>query len=200
MFRRILIPAACGIASVLPAAASEEGGGAGSLLITPQFGTIFWTVVTFVLLALGLRLVAWKPLLGAIEERERTIRESLEAASRQREEAESLLAEHRELVVLARKERAAAVEAGRQDAEALKNEILEEGRRQREQLLKQADTQIGAAVKTAREELRSATVDLAIEAAGKLLAKNLDDAAQRRLIEDYLADLERRGTGSSPPS
>ena len=107
MILRILILAFCGFAASLPTAAAEEGGGSGSLLITPQFGTIFWTVVTFVLLAIGLRLVAWKPLLGAIEERERTIRDSLESAGRQRAEAEALLAEHRDLVVQARKERAA---------------------------------------------------------------------------------------------
>ena len=32
----------------------------------------------------------------------------------------------------------------------------------------------------------------------KLLSRNLDDATQRQLVEDYLADLER--SGGQPPS
>ena len=49
-------------------------------------------------------------------------------------------------------------------------------------------------------ELRTVAVDLAIQAAEKLLTKNLDDATQRRLVEDYLADLEKSGDSSSLPS
>ena len=49
-------------------------------MIKPQVGLIFWTLVTFILLAIILRVVAWKPLLGAIEARERSIQESIDQA------------------------------------------------------------------------------------------------------------------------
>ena len=58
----------------------------GSNLITPDPGTVLWTVITFVILAFLLAKFAWKPLLTTLQERERTIRESLEQAQKRSEE------------------------------------------------------------------------------------------------------------------
>ena len=58
----------------------------------------------------------------------------------------------------------------------------------------------GLALRQAQAELRTVAVDLAIHAASKLLDKNLDDAAQRQLVERHLADLERSGGSSTAPS
>jgi F-type H+-transporting ATPase subunit b len=190
---------AAAVLAATPASAAAAAGGGGSSLITPQLGLIFWTSLTFVLLLLVLGRFAWRPLLGAIEERERTIRENLEQARREREAAASLLEEHRALVVEARKERAQAVAAGQADAERLKAEILQEAKRQRETVLHQTDAQVEAMLRQARDEMRTLAADLAIRAASKIIARNLDDAVQRKFVEEYLADLDRhpgeRGAG-----
>ena len=196
MFRRWFLVLWVQIGAVLPTLAAEAGGG-GNALITPRVGLIFWTTVTFALLVILLGRFAWKPLLGAIEERERSIRESLEQAKRDREEAASVLEQHRELLAQVRRERAEAVAAGQKDAERLKAEILDEAKRQREQLLKQTDAQVGAMLRQARTELRGVAADLAIQAASKLLSQHLDDPTQRKLVEDYLADLEEFPASSS---
>jgi F-type H+-transporting ATPase subunit b len=189
------------LASAAPLIASEgaEAGGGGSALITPHIGLIFWTLVTFLLLLALLSKFAWGPILGAMNAREEGIKGDLDTARREREESLRLLEEHRALINLARKERAEAVDAGRRDAERLKAEILDEARRQREQLMKQAETQIEAGLRQARAGLKGEAADLAILAAGKLMSKNLDDATQRRLVEDYIADLERLGSSSDTP-
>ena len=184
-------------AGVSPALAADEAGGGGATLIRPDPGLIVWTLVTFVLLLVLLRLFAWKPLLGAVEARERSIREAQEQARREREEAAGLLQEHRDLVAQARRERSEALAQGQRDAERIKAEILEEARRQKDELLRQADAQIEASLRQARGELRSATAEMAIRAAEKLLARHLDDAAQRKLVEEHLADLESTPTGSA---
>jgi F-type H+-transporting ATPase subunit b len=180
-------------------ASAAEPGGIGQKLIQPQFGTVFWTLVTFVVLAFLLGKFAWKPLLQAVEERERAIRTDLEEARQERERARALLEEQKSLLEQARRERAAALEQGRLDAERLKAEILEEARRQREELLRQGEAQLEAAVRRARAELRGAAADLAIQVAAKLLADNLDEEAQRKLVEDYLSELERMPAGSATP-
>ena len=185
--------------SWLPAAAAGGGGAAdGNLLVTPQFGLVFWTLVTFILLLVVLGRFAWKPLLGALNERERSIQESLDNARTEREQAQKLLDEHRELVAQARRERSEAVAAGQRDAERLKAEILEEGRKQREQMLKQTEEQVKAEMRQARSELRGVAADLSVRVAEKLLAHNMDDAAQRKLVEDYLSELE--GAPGGAPS
>lgn len=194
--RRLLTPSILLLTMSAPLHASE-GRADSSLLIQPQFGTVFWTLVTFLILAFLLGRFAWRPLLSAVEAREAGIRDAIDQAKREREEAQRTLEEHRALVTLARKERAEAVEAGRQDALRLKSDILEEARKQREQLMAQAQAQIDAGLRQARNELRGEAADLAIQAASKLMAKNLDDAAQRRLVEDYLVELERLGEATT---
>jgi F0F1-type ATP synthase membrane subunit b/b' len=39
--------------------------------------------------------------------------------------------------------------------------------------------------------MRGMAADLAIQAASKLISRNLDDASQRKLVDDYLSDLDR---------
>ena len=181
--------------------ASAAGGGAvrGEALITPQIGTIFWTLLTFVLLLGVLRRFAWRPLLDALETRERQIRGDIDHAKRDREEAQRILEENRQILDQARRERAEAVDAGRRDAERLKAEILEEARRQRDQVLAQTAAQIETEMRKARADLRGVAADLAIKAAERLIVTTLDDASRRKLVEDYLDDLERLPPGSAAP-
>ncbi|HKQ62328.1 MAG TPA: F0F1 ATP synthase subunit B [Candidatus Polarisedimenticolaceae bacterium] len=186
---RFLLGGILGLA-VVPAAA-EEGGGLAQQLIQPQIGTIFWTLLTFLLMVILLGRFAWKPLLGALDARERSVRDGLDGAKRARDEAEALLQQQRQLVAEARRERAEALDKGRRDGETLKTEILAQARAQREQLLKQTESQVEALLRQGRLELRGATAELAIRAAEKLLGQRLDDAAHRRLVDEHLADLER---------
>jgi len=182
--------------TALPVAAGEgEHAAAGaSALITPEIGLMFWTLVTFIILLVLLGKFAWKPIMDAMNARESGIKGDLDRARGDRAEAERLLGEHRAMIEQARRERAEAVEAGRRDAERLKAEILDEARKQREQIVQQAQTQIEAGLRQARGELKGEAADLAIRVAGKLIGSNLDDATQRRLVEQYLADLERLGS------
>ena len=190
---RRLITVGISLALASAASASESGGG-GSVLIQPQLGTIIWTTITFLILMFLLGKFAWKPLLAAVDAREKGIRDSIETARQQRDESQRILEEHKDLLNQARRERAEAVEMGRRDAERIKGEILEEARRQREQLVAQTEGQISASLRQARAELKGEVANLAIQAAGKLLGKSLDDATQRRLVEEYIADLERLGS------
>lgn len=196
--RRALVALAVFVAGAPgPFASGNEAD--GSNLIKPNFGTLFWTAVTFLIFAFLLGKFAWKPLVGALDARESAIRDSLEGAKGDREEAERVLAEHKQLVAGAHRERAGALAAAQEEGERLKAEILEEARKQREQVLAQTDAQVQVGLRQARAELRAEAVDLAILAAGKLLDKNLDDAAQRQLVERHLDDLERStGPGTTP--
>ena len=202
MAGRLLARSVLVLAWAAPVCASEgaeAGSKGGNALITPEIGLIFWTLVTFLTLLFILSKFAWGPIIKAMNAREDGIKSELDNARREREDAQRLLDDHRGLLDQARRERAEAVEAGRRDAERLKAEILDEARKQREQLMKQAETQIAAGLRQARAELKGEAAELAIQVAGKLMGKNLDDATQRRLVDDYLADLERLGSSSDTP-
>ena len=161
----------------------------GSDLITPDPGTIIWTVITFVILAFLLGRFAWKPLLQLLEERERTVKDSLDSARTAREEAERTLKKNQELLSRARGETVAIIEQGKREAEALKNELLTRARQDAQELVEQGRKQIQFEQKQAIEALRNQVADLAIGAAERLVEKSLDETGQRKLVEDYMRDL-----------
>ncbi len=63
---------------------------------------------------------AWGPILSGLQARENFIRESLETAKRDRDEAEARLREYEERLATARAEATAIVDEGRRDAEVVK--------------------------------------------------------------------------------
>ncbi len=173
------------ILPVIAAAAAEE---------TPSImdihpGLTFWTLVTFIVVALVLRKTAWKPIVNMIDERERTIRETIDSARRERAEAERLLAEQKEEIAKVRRE---AAEATRRNAEALEADRqarLAQAKKDAEEFLAAARKTIQDERSKAIAEVRGVAVDLALATAGELLEANLDDAKQRQLAEDFLKKL-----------
>jgi F-type H+-transporting ATPase subunit b len=164
---------------------------AGLLEIEP--GLIFWTLITFALLYFFLRWKVFGPILKATEEREKRIRDSVEEGRRQREEAEKLLAEQKKLLGDARRESAEMMKASAAQAEKAKGELMASARKEAEEIANQAKRQIEDERKRAETQLRGMVVDLALEAAEKLLGEALKDPAkQKALIEQYITDFEKR--------
>ena len=161
----------------------------GASLINPEVGTIIWTVITFVILAALLAKFAWKPLLTTLQERERTIRESLEQAQKARAEGEETLRRNQEILSQARRETAAILEQGKREAETLRAEILAQARKEAQDLVEQGKRQVQFEQKQAMEQLRRQVADLAIQAAERLITRSLDDSAQRELLDEYVRDL-----------
>lgn len=59
-----------------------------------SFGLFFWQLLLFLLLLFILRRFAWKPILNAVNEREKTIEDSLNQAKKAREEMANLKSEN----------------------------------------------------------------------------------------------------------
>jgi F-type H+-transporting ATPase subunit b len=158
-------------------------------LVAIHPGLIIWTIVTFLALLIVLRLFAWKPLLGVLDEREKTIRDSLEQARLAREEAEKAIKEQKELLARARQEMAATIEKAQRDAEGLRTDILARAHREAEDKQKKFAEEIERQKRAALEEVRAKTVDLALAAASRLIQTELNDDRQRKLVTSYLDDL-----------
>lgn len=164
-----------------------------SKLITPEFGTMFWTLFTFAILAFLLGRYAWKPLLTLLDERERSVKESLESARKARADADEMLQKNQEFLANARRETAALLEQGRKESEILRAELLTQARKESQDLIEQGKRQIQYEQKQAVEELRRQVAGLAIGAAERLIERNLDDATHRKLVADYLQSLPAPG-------
>jgi F-type H+-transporting ATPase subunit b len=160
----------------------------------PNFALSFWTAVTFALLIVVMGKFAWGPILAMLETREKTIAEAIESAKRERAEAEKAATEMRLTLDKVRAEAAELTRKNQQEIAAAKAALMAEAKRESEELLVQARKSIQEERRQAIAELRNLAVDLAIEAAGRLLQTQMDASKQRQLVEEYLANLakERR--------
>jgi F-type H+-transporting ATPase subunit b len=161
----------------------------GRALVQPDLGLIVWTFVTFLALLFILKRFAWKPILAIIEARETSIRQALEESKQARQSADQALAKNRELLAQARAEAARIVSEGQKEAERIRAELVEKARSDAAGVLEQGRRQIEFETKQAVATLRGTVVDIALDAAGKLIRSSLDDAASRRLVEEYLEEL-----------
>jgi F-type H+-transporting ATPase subunit b len=155
---------------------------------------VVWTLVTFGLLVIVLKRFAWRPILDTIDQREKTIAGAIESARRERAEAEKAAADMRASLEKARAEASELIRRNQAEVAAAKGELMTAARKESEALLAQARASIEEERRAAVAELRSQVVDLAIEAAGRILQMQMDDKKQRQLVEEYLARLpkERR--------
>lgn len=170
--------------SLLLLAATDAGHKASIMDIHP--GLTFWTIVTFIVVMLVLRLTAWKPIISMLDERERTIREAIEGAKRERMEAEKLLAEQKTAIADARREAAELVRKNQAEVEVARQNALAQAKKDAEALLVNARRTIDEERAKAIAEIKNTAVDLALVAAGKLIEANLDESKQRALAEDFV--------------
>src|SRR5918912_1168126 len=147
---------------------------------------IIWTVITFIVLLLVLRKVAWGPILTALEQREHTIRNSLEEAQRARQEAEQLLTQHQQMLTDANREVGRLLEQGREEAERLRISLTEQARQEAQRLTEAAQREIVREKQLAMQELKNTAADLALAAAGHLLHTAITSEEHCRLVTEFL--------------
>jgi F-type H+-transporting ATPase subunit b len=173
-------------------AAAEGGGeeGGGSFLVEPGIGLMVWTLVAFGILLWLLGKLAFPRIAENLDKRQRAIEESIDTAERTRQEAEQILAEYRQRLQEARHQAEEIVARARKAGEVHERESLEEARKSREELMAQTRRDIEAETRRAIQEIRSEVADLTVLATEKVTRKSLDEADQRRLVEEALADLD----------
>ena len=158
-------------------------------LITPEFGLVFWTLITFFILLVILKKFAWKPILGAVSEREEGIKNALASAENARIEMENLQSDNERILKEARHER----EVMLKEARELKNKIIddakEEAKRQSDKLVRQAQETILREKKAAISDLKAEVAKVSISIAEKVIRGELSDAdKQEKLVKSMLDD------------
>ena len=176
-----------GLHAVLLAAA--EGGGGGFLDIN---STLLWgTLVLFALFAFVLGKFAWGPLLGIIEEREKSVKSAVDDAHKANQEAQELLEQHKALVRDAGRERDELIKKAIAEADQVRSDLVAKARSESEQLVERARGQIDREKSSAIQALRAEVADLAVEAAAKIVTSSMSEENQRKLVDDFIAGLPK---------
>ena len=149
-------------------------------LVTPEIGLIFWTTVVFSLLLVVLKKYAWKPILSAVDERNKSIEEALRAADKAKEEMLSLNADNERILMEAKKERDILLKEGREIKNSIIVEAKDTAKIDAEKILTTAKEQIINEKMKAITELKNQVANLSIEIAEKILKSELQDLNKQK--------------------
>ena len=171
------------------AGAGHDGGWMETWLMSYDFGLTFWSIITFLVVLFILKWKAWGPLIEALDKREEDIKNALQAAEKAKLEAESASRDYDELVKKAQTEAQQIISDSKVAGEKMKSSIQQDAQKNADELIVKAQTQINAESQKAIQEIRSSIVNLSIEAASKIIEKNLDNEDNKRLVNQTIDNL-----------
>ena len=174
---------------ILFAVLASEGSGGGLMDVNP--GLMIWTVVTFIVLLLILKKIAWKPILTALDKREADIKEALEQAEKAKDEAKKIHEENQANLAKAEEESKKIIEQSRGYAESLKEQMIKESKEQAKKIVEDASSEIQRKKDAAFEELKSQVAEIAVNAAEKIIKESLDAQKSKQVVDKYLNDVAK---------
>ncbi len=155
-----------------------------------EFWSIFEAVANIIILFVLLRIFLFKPLNKMKQERTRTIQENLDSAEKARTEAEELKEQYENTIGEAKEEAKNIIMKAHDDAESERAAIIKKAHEEADKKVAEADKEIENERKKVLRQAQSEIADLAIEAASKIVAANVDDEKNRRLVDEFLSNEE----------
>jgi F-type H+-transporting ATPase subunit b len=156
-------------------------------IFRPEPGLIIWTLISFFILLVLLKKVAFPPILKGMKKREETIKQQLEEAQKTKKDAENLLEGYKRQLAEARSEAQKIINEGKSLGENMRKEIVQKAQEESNQIVKRAQEEIELQKQKAILELQEKIADLSIMAATKIINKSLDTEDNRRLVEEYVS-------------
>ena len=154
-----------------------------------SLGLFFWQTLIFVGLIFLLKKYAWKPILSAVNEREASIKDALEAAKEARSEMESLQSDNQRILNEARAQKEALLKEARTIRSEMINTAKVEAQSEANKILSQAQEAIQNEKRTAVNDLKDHVSSIALDIATKVLQNELESKdKQMQLVSKLLQD------------
>lgn len=174
---------------------AEEAAHAAPSLFSVEPGLLIWTVITFLVVLVVLRLTAWGPMMKALAERENRIAGAIADADRIKSEAEALLARYETLLDEAKNEARGILDEARKDGLALRDGIRDKAHEEAEEFKARAHREIELAKDGAVKELWDTAAGLSTDLATRILGRTLDGADQDRLVRELIQEMKSGQAG-----
>lgn len=158
-------------------------------LLNTALGTVFWSTISFLVVLVLMRRLAWGPILQGLKDREEEIDGALNKAKEARAEIENLQTDNERLLQEARAERDGMLRDARDMADKLVADAKQQAKDEGERMIEQAKQAIDGERAAAVAELKAEVAKLSLDIAEKLVRQELkDDAAQQELIGRMITD------------
>lgn len=176
------------------AQAAEEGG--ATRVVLPETDELIMGFVAFAIFFIVMARLVFPNLRRSLKAREDAIRGELERAEAARLEAEEQREEYRRRLAEAREESDRIIREASESAEELRRERTERADEEARQIVEKARADAGQERDRLLGELQRQVADLSIEAARRVIGQELtDEAAQRRLVDDFIEEVGATGNG-----
>jgi F-type H+-transporting ATPase subunit b len=159
-------------------------------LININYGLMVWTILCFLVVLIVLKKYAYQPIQELLEQRRAQIAADLDSAEKARTEAQETLDEYRAQLAEARKEAGRIVEDARNAIEERRTAELATLEADKARQLERAKEEIAAETRQSLATIKQQVAELTMAATEKIVRSRLDEAEQRRLIDDALADVD----------
>jgi F-type H+-transporting ATPase subunit b len=150
--------------------------------------TLLTQVITFIILLVVLRFVAYKPIMRMLDERSRRIKESMDQAESIKAQTARTQEEVKKQLEEASREGQERIARALKAGEDVKQKAQEDAKKEAETLVNRARAEIQRERDDAITEVRREFADLTVLAAGKVIEKSLDKEEHRELIEKVLEE------------
>ena len=163
-------------------AASGHGGDANLSPIDFRMETAVWTLVIFLIVVFVLGKFAFKPIVQALDAREKAVADNIDAAARANDEAKVLLEQYKQKLADSKDEVRQILETARNDAQRSADGIVAKAREAAQMEQQRAVKDIEAATDAALQSIAERSATLATNLAGKMIRKEVTPEAHRDLI------------------
>lgn len=151
---------------------------------------VFWTIIVFIVTLFLLTKFAWKPILSAVKQREKSINDALTSAEEARKEMANLKADNEKLLAQACAERDEILKEARQIKDRIVSEAKEEAHSEGQKIIAQAKAVIEDQKKAAIVDLKSQVAAISLQIAQKVVKTELSETQrQEQLISSLLKDV-----------
>lgn len=159
-------------------------------LLQPDFGLMFWTLVTFILLLLVLKKAAWKPILDGLSKREGKIRTDIERAEAAQKEAEALRQKYESQLADAQKTIQDLVTQARADGERTRAQLTTAAKEEAEKILEKGRKDLTAETDRLKDELRKEVAQISLNMTEKILEHSVDSKVRENVLNNSIDKLK----------
>lgn len=156
-------------------------------LIQPAVGQMIWASLVFVILLFLLAKFAWKPILKAVNEREKNIADAIALADKTNAEMKQLQAQNETVLRSARDERDVMIKEATESGKRIIQESKDAAKVQFDKIVAEAQVAIQAEKAAAIADLKTQVASLSLEIAEKVIKGELASNDKQKALADKLA-------------
>jgi F-type H+-transporting ATPase subunit b len=154
-----------------------------------DYRLIIVNILGFLILVWILKKFLYGPITQMIANRGEEIRSTYETAESEKATMEQLRKDYEKRLENIESEAHEKIQAAIKEAHGIRDEIIADARTRSEDILKRGEEELGREREKTVAALRDDVADLVVSASSNLLERSMDDAAHRKLIDDFISSV-----------